>query len=62
MIEETRQDAAQAFAFAAGVAVCRLWRAPGGLELTVDESRGLGKLLFDFFVNIGYRGKKREGA
>jgi hypothetical protein len=48
----------QAFAFAASVAVCGLWRAHGGLDLSADESRELGKLLHDSFVNIGYRAKR----
>jgi hypothetical protein len=54
-LAENRQDVVQAFAFAAGVAVGGLWRAHGGVDLSADEARTMGKLLFDFFVTKGYR-------
>jgi hypothetical protein len=56
--EENRQDVVQAFSFAAGMAVCGLWRVHGGLDLSADEGRDLGRLLHGFFVNIGYRAKR----
>ena len=50
--EAHRKRAVDAFAFAAPVVVCQLWKAIGGRPLNDDEGKKLGQALYDLFVTV----------
>lgn len=50
--EDWRKLMVEAFARSASVAVCGLWQAHRGRELTAEEAARFARVMHDFFVTI----------
>lgn len=50
--EDHREERVQRFATSATIAVCGLWKAHGGREMSDDEAAAYAKLMFEFFLTV----------